>query len=94
MKTPARTKRKEKVPFAFSRRLMEFPEVRGKKLEAVEFSTRPENHVISLRFHDKTMLTFDIEPGFTLFANYADWKTGNYRPIRSWRPVASRLFRE
>ena len=94
MKNPAPAKRKKKSPIAFRRRLMEFPQVKGKRLEAVEFSTRPENHVISLRFHDKTMLTFDIEPGFTFFANYANWKNGNYRPIRRWQPVRSRLFRE
>jgi hypothetical protein len=66
----------------------------AEKLEAVEFWTSPENHAISLRFHDKTMLVFDIELGFSIFADYSDWKTGNYRPIQRWRPVRSRLLRE
>jgi len=94
MNHPSRTKAKEKARIASGRKLMEFPQVKGKKLEAVEFSSRAENHVISLRFHDNTMLTFDIEPGFTVFADYADWKTGNHRPIKRWPPVRSRLFRE
>jgi hypothetical protein len=76
------------------RRLVEFPQVKGKKLEAVEFSTAAENHAISLRFHDKTMLTLDIEPGFTVYADYADWKTGDHRPIKRWPPVRSRVFRD
>jgi hypothetical protein len=49
---------------------------------------------ISLRFHDKTELRFDIEPGFTLYADYADWKTGNHRPMKRWPPVRSRIFRD
>ena len=91
MKNPARAKKR---PTRKNRHRMAFPQVKGKKLEAVEFWTSPENHAISLRFHDKTMLVFDIELGFSIFADYSDWKTGNYKPIKRWRPVRSRLFRE
>jgi hypothetical protein len=75
-------------------RWMNFPLVKGKKLEDVEFSTSAEDHSIHLYFEDKTGLTFSLEPGFTLFTDYADWKTGDWRPIKKWRPVRSRMFRE
>ena len=94
MKTPARANTKKKRRVASVRHLLKFPQVRGKKLVAVEFSTCVEDHSISLRFHDKTELRFDIEPGFTLYADYADWKTGNHRPIKRWPPVRSRIFRD
>jgi hypothetical protein len=93
-KRSTRTKSKKKIPFATSRYLMKFPEVKGKKLEAVEFSSDIEDHSISLEFQDKTILRFDIEPGFTMFADYADWKTGDWHPIRRWKPFRSRLFRD
>ena len=73
---------------------MEFPQVKGKKLEDVEFSTCSVDHTITLRFQDKTELMFGIEPGFTLFTTYADCKTGNYRPIKRWPPTRSQLFRD
>ena len=73
---------------------MKFPLVKGKILEEVDFSTMAEDHCITLVFRDKTELRFEIEPGFTMSADYADWKTGNMRMIRRWRPIRSRLFRE
>jgi hypothetical protein len=51
------------------------------------------NKAVQKRVHP-TMLVFDIELGFSIFADYSDWKTGNYRPIQRWRPVRSRLLRE
>jgi len=93
-KRPTHAKGKEKKLIAASVRWMKFPEVKGKKLEDVEFSTSAEDHSIHLFFEDKTGLTFSLEPGFTLFADYADWKTGDSRPIKRWRPVRSRLFRD
>jgi len=89
----AKTKSKKKK-LNFNRRLVKFPQVKGKKLEGAEFSTRGGSHSIEFLFEDKTALSLGIEPGFTLFADYADWKTGNWRPIKNWRPVRSRLLRE
>jgi hypothetical protein len=92
--TTRRTKTKKKRTIAPHRLLKEFPLVKGKKLEGVEFSTMSEDHSLSLLFQDKTLLRFDIQPGFTMFADYADWKTGNQRLIKRWPPVRNRSFRE
>jgi len=47
---------------------------------------------IQLRGHtldDKTALTFAIEPAFTLETEHADWKTGDWRPIKKWPLIHS-----
>src|SRR5512140_1229279 len=93
-KTKNKNKKKKTPPMASGRGLMKFPQVKGKTLEQVDFSTDIEDHSITLVFRDKTALRFDIEPGFTVFAGYEDWKTGDLKPIRRWPPVRSRLFRE
>jgi len=94
MNRPLRSKtRKNKLP-ARNRRVLKFSQVKGKTLEEVEFSTGHGSNSISLLFRDKTALHFNIEPGFTLFSEYADWKTGDMEPIREWKPVRSWLFRE
>jgi hypothetical protein len=88
--TPVQPKKKKKnTPLGFTQ---SFP-MKGRRLENVEFSSSSDYHILHLRFEDKTALTFDIQPGFTLSADYADWKTGNLRPIRRWKPLRSRLQR-
>ena len=73
---------------------MKFPQAKGKTLEDLEFSTHPEDHAITLLFRDKTALRLEIEPGFTMFADYADLKTGDWRPKKRWPPVRSQLLRD
>src|SRR6267154_1959118 len=87
--TKTSPEKKKQDPY---RRLVKFPQLKGKKLEGAEFSSRGGNHSIQLLFEDKTALGLEIEPGFTLFADYADWKTGNHRPIRKWGPIRCRLL--
>jgi hypothetical protein len=94
---PVKTRSSSKLPkqpITPGRRLLKFPLVKGKVLSEVEFSSNAEDHSITMVFSDKTMLHFNIEPGFTFFADYADLKTGDVRPLKRWKPVRSRLFRE
>jgi hypothetical protein len=86
--------RKKKLPIHSGRRQMKFPQVKGKTLEEVDFFTDSEDHSITLVFRDKTALRFNIEPGFTMFADYANWKTGEVKVIRQWPGVRSQLFRD
>jgi len=71
------------------RRFHRFEEAQGKPLDYIEFFTAGEYHSIDVRFQDKTTMHFVIEPGFTLEADYSDWKTGNWRPIKRWPPIRS-----
>lgn len=89
-----KTSRRKKRVLAAGRRVVNFPQAQGKVLEQVEFSTMTGAHSITLTFRDKTALRFGLEPGFTLFADYADWKTGDEEMLREWRPVRSELFRK
>jgi hypothetical protein len=70
-----------------------FEEVKGKVVDFVEVFTAGENHAIDVRFQDKTSLHFVIDPGFTLETEYADWKTGNWRPLKRWPLIRSETHR-
>ena len=70
-----------------------FEEVKGKLVDLVEVFTAGEYHSIDVRFEDKTALHFVIDPGFTLETEYADWKTGNWRPIKRWPLIHSETTR-
>jgi hypothetical protein len=70
-----------------------FEEVKGKVVDLVEVFTAGENHAIDVRFQDKTSLHFVIDPGFTLETEYADWKTGNWRPLKRWPLIHSETHR-
>jgi hypothetical protein len=66
-----------------------FEEAKGKPLERIEFFTSSNYHCIDVRFEDKTVFHFIIDPTFTLDADYSDWKTGNWRPIKRWPVIHS-----
>ena len=68
-------------------------EVKGKPVDFVQVFTSGDSHSIQVRFEDKTALHFAIDPGFILETEYADWKTGNWRPIKSWPLIHSETHR-
>ena len=51
-----------------------------------------EYHSLDLRFQDKTLLHFIIEPGFTLETEYSSVKTGNWRCLKKWPLIRSTPF--
>jgi hypothetical protein len=59
----------------------------------VKLFERHNTSSIDVRFDDKTSLNFAIEPGFTLEAQHAGWKTGNWRPIKKWSLIRSQSHR-
>ena len=70
-----------------------FEEIKGKPVDFVEVFTAGEYHAIDVRFQDKTSLHFVIDPGFILETEYADFKTGNWRPIKRWPLIRSETHR-
>ncbi|MGC2694576.1 MAG: hypothetical protein WA738_02185 [Candidatus Angelobacter sp.] len=70
-----------------------FNEFNGKIVDFVEVFTAGEYHAIDVRFQDKTTLHFVIDPGFILETEHADWKTGNWRPIKRWPLIHSESHR-
>jgi hypothetical protein len=97
MKAKTRKQRRKKTS-AGKRRTsrVRFPEIKGKVLESVELALEDDENYISLSFADKTALHFDLEPqpGFTVQADYADWKTHNMRRIKTWPALRSRSLQE
>jgi hypothetical protein len=68
---------------------LRLPEVEGKTLEFVEVWLESDDNHIELAFADKTALHLDLEAGFRVYADYADWKTHNLRRIKKWPPLCS-----
>jgi hypothetical protein len=66
-----------------------FEETKGKAIDYIEFYTSDGFHNIDIAFDDKTAVHFVIEPRFTLDTEYADWKTGNLRPLKRWPLIHS-----
>jgi hypothetical protein len=75
------------------RRFYRFEEVKGKLVDYVEVFTAGEYHAVDVRFQDKTEVHFVINPGFILETELADWKTGNWRPIKRWPLIHSETHR-
>jgi hypothetical protein len=71
-------------------RMVEFPEVKGKTIEAIKLYLETDDTSLSLVFADKTLLNFDLDPGLTVRTDLSDWKTGDYREIKSWPPLHRR----
>jgi hypothetical protein len=74
-------------------RVLRFPKAKGKIIAEVELAISPDYNIIEIVFQDKTSLSFNLEPCFQVTPELINWKTGNYKPIKRWRPVHSRSSR-
>ena len=66
-------------------RFVEFPHVKGRTVEKVEFYTTSRYHSITINFQDRTSLIFTVEPCFRLGAEFAEVKPDDIRTIQEWR---------
>src|SRR3954470_24863359 len=64
---------------------MKFPEVKGKIIQTIELFVSSDECIIDIGFQDRTSLSFDVEPCVVIVPKLADWKTGEYRPLKRWR---------
>ncbi|HXC42711.1 MAG TPA: hypothetical protein VNY51_04210 [Candidatus Dormibacteraeota bacterium] len=85
-----RSHRRKEVPY---RRVLNFPQTKGKIIADVELSLSSDYRAIDIRFEDKTSLTLDLEPCFQVTPVLADWKTGDYKPLKRWQTIHSRSSR-
>jgi hypothetical protein len=74
-------------------RKMKFPEVKGKTIQAIELFVSADECIIDIGFQDRTSLSFDVAACAVIVPKLADWKTGEYKPLKRWRPVHSRSSR-
>ena len=71
-----------------TRQFLQFPQIKGKTVESVEVG--PDVDVITILFEDKTVLSFDLDARLVVFPELSDWKTGNWRGMKRWRPLHSK----
>jgi len=70
-------------------RVLKFPQAKGKVITEARLSVSPDYYLVEMRFGDKTALHFDLEPCVRVSPELVDWKTGNYKLLKRWRPVYS-----
>ena len=70
-------------------RLLEFPHVKGRAVEKIEFLTMSDSHSITIRFQDKIALVLNLVPGFTLESSFEDHKPDPLRVIKRWPDIPS-----
>ena len=70
-------------------RIVQFPQVKGKTTEKIEFFTSDAYHAITIDFEDKTSLNFAIKPGFTLNAELQQHKDEETEVLLEWPPIPS-----
>ena len=68
-----------------------FPEVKDKIVEKVELVVESDYYGISIRFQDKTALSFTIEPSVTASPVYADWTNGEEKSLKEYTPIRSKV---
>jgi len=71
------------------RRFVEFPLAHGKTTEKVELFTTGEYHSITIDFQDQTSLNLEIEPSFTINAEFQQLKKGETEVLAEWPPIQS-----
>jgi hypothetical protein len=71
----------------------EFPEVKGKTVDFVELAADSDFYGITIRFQDKTSLTFTVEPAVITFPVLADWTGGEEKLLKEYQPMQSKTAR-
>jgi hypothetical protein len=72
-----------------NQRVQKFPAAKGKIIAEVELSLSSDYNIVEVVFQDKTSLTFNLESCLQVTPELVSWKSGNYKPIKRWRPVHS-----
>jgi hypothetical protein len=69
----------------------DYHDAKGKVVESIEIVTDAEYYGITVRFEDKTSLTFAMETCVFAFPIYEDWTSGEAKPLKQFRPVRSEI---
>ena len=74
-----------------TRTTQDFPEVRGKIVDVVEFDIEASFYGVTIRFQDKTSLTFSMESCMFAFPVLEDWTEGEGKVIKEYQPIRSQV---
>jgi hypothetical protein len=69
----------------------DFLEAKDKIVDIVEVTVEPNRYGITIRFQDKTSLTFLIEPCVFAFPVYEDWTGEEAKILKQYQPIGSEI---
>jgi len=76
-----------------NRTRLEFPEAKGKIVELVEFDIEPDFYGVTIRFQDRTSLTFSMESCVFTFPIFSQWTDeGEENVIKEYEPIRSQVL--
>lgn len=71
----------------------DFPETRDKLVDIVELTAETHYYGITIRFQDKTALTFSLEPCLAAYPVFSDWQDGDENQLKKYQPILSKIPR-
>ena len=66
-----------------------FPEIEGKIVKSIQLTSESGYYGIDINFTDNTAMVFAIEPFVVAHPIYGDWKTGERKIIKEFKPIRS-----
>ena|SRR5580765_569451 len=70
-------------------RIVEFPQMKGRTVKMIRFYSSADENTIAIRFHDRTHLSFRIEPALVLSAGLIKIGRWDCDTIKEWPPIHS-----
>ena len=75
-----------KFPYS---RIVEFPQVKGRTVEKIQFFSSDKARSISIIFQDRMTLNLSLVPGFRLDASFENFRKDSARVVKRWKPLSS-----
>lgn len=72
-----------------SSRIVEFPQMKGREVQAVRFYSSADENTVSIAFRDKHVLSLHFEPALILTSSLLKLKRWDMDILKEWRPVHS-----
>jgi hypothetical protein len=72
-----------------SSRIVEFPQMKGRTVQAVRFYTSADENTVSIRFSDRTQLSLHFEPALVLTASLFKVMRWDSETIKEWPAIHS-----
>ena len=70
-------------------RMYEFPQMKGRTVQAIRFYTSSDENTVAIRFRDRTQLSLYFEPALVLTSNLLKLKRWDTDTIKEWPLIHS-----
>src|SRR4029077_14504130 len=71
------------------RRVVEFPQMKGRMVQRVRFYTSPDENTVAIRFRDRTQLSLHFEPALVLTSSLLKLTRWDTDTIKEWPLIHS-----